>query len=119
MSPQDTISDLTTRIQNHQQPQLLFNFDGGGSHVVLVNNIATTEDGGKIICVRDNNYLPAEGSCSSGIIVNQQGAFYNTPSGAKKINTFQVAHNENSEVVEQQKNLSEKCSKEKNCTTSK
>jgi hypothetical protein len=119
MSPQDTISDLTTRIQNHQQPQLLFKYEGGGSHVVLVNNIATTEDGGKIICLRDNNYLPAEGSCSSGIIVNQQGAFYNTPGGAKKIKTFQVAHNENSEVVEQQKNLSEKCSKEKNCITSK
>jgi hypothetical protein len=119
MSPQETIKDLETRIQNHQQPQLLFNIEGMGAHVVLVNNISTNEAGSKIICVRDNNYLPAEGSCSSGIVLTQQGAYYNTPNGQMRVKTFQVAHNENSEVVEQQKNLTEKCSKEKNCTTSK
>lgn len=119
MSPQETINDLTTRLQNHQQPQLLINIEGVGAHVVLVNNIVNTEDGRKIICIRDNNYLPSEGPCSSGIVVKDQVAFYNTPGGPRLINTFQVAHNENSEVVEQQKNLSEKCSKEKNCTTRK
>lgn len=108
--------DVKAKIDNHQQPQILFTKEGamGYTHAVLVSHYIKDGDD-TILCIRDNNYPPSSNKdCRNRMELKEDGTInYNkwgTLGGTK------LAHNDNREAVSQMGELVERCRSDKGCS---
>lgn len=114
----DLFDDIEFRLKHHQSPTIIFNQQKSSSyaHSVLVNGYGKTSDGRRYICLRDNNYYPEQNQhCGSQMILENDGTVSYGPWEPAKIGKVELSYTENSNTLEQMKNLSTKCENEKNC----
>jgi hypothetical protein len=104
------IEDVVKKIDNHQQPQIVFTQEGAKfmTHAVLVSHYIKNSKGETVLCLRDNHDSPTTNyKCNNKMYIASDGSIrYNSWGDIGKV---VVAHNENPDTVIQQKSLVEKC----------
>ena len=115
--------DIEYRLSKHQEPAIVINQVGEGSsaHTFLISGSGVDKTTGeRYLCARDNNF-------SAESIVDCQKKLYLTKEGTveyhkipglppKAIGNMKVSYTENSNTVEQMKNLKTHCLAYKGCT---
>lgn len=115
--------DIEYRLSKHQEPAIVINQVGEGSsaHTFLISGSGVDKTTGeRYLCARDNNF-------SAERIVDCQKKLYLTKEGTveyhmipglppKAIGNMKVSYTENSNTVEQMKNLKTHCLAYKGCT---
>jgi hypothetical protein len=110
--------DLEFRFDHHQSPAIVFNDKNQATdaHTVLVNGHGTTAEGLRYICIRDNNFVPEKSyDCKNKMILGKEGTISYGPWSPKAIGKVKLSFTENSNTVEQIKNLRTKCLGDKKC----
>lgn len=110
--------DIEYRLNNFQQPTIVFNEKGNAvySHAVLVSSYGKNSKGERYLCLRDNNHVASETmNCRKKMILRQDGSIY-YEGWHSEIGRVVLANSENSNTVEQVKNLRSKCLTDKNCS---
>lgn len=115
--------DIEYRLKRHQEPAIVFNQVGDAStaHTVLVSDSGVdSATGRRFICVRDNNFDAAKiSNCQKKMYLGKDGQLeYDILPpliAPKKVGKMKVSYSENSNAVEQIKNLQDHCMKSKDC----
>lgn len=120
---QKFMSKVIRKINNNQQPQIVFTDEGkaGETHAVLVSNYI--KSGNKtILCIRDNNLTPESNArCENKMYIDNDGSMYYSSPYYKGKNRWDslgkvtVAMNDNTDALEQFNSLRAKCTKDKGC----
>ena len=111
-------NDLEFRLKHNQTPLIIFNDKNQStfSHAVLVSGQGTDSNGQRYLCIRDNNYVPDSNTfCKSKMILSENGTISYDRWPRREIGQVKLSYNENSNTVEQVKNLHAKCLGDKNC----
>ncbi len=111
-------NDLEFRLKHNQTPLIIFNDKNQSTyaHAVLVSGQGTDSDGNRFLCIRDNNYMPDSNTfCKSKMILSVNGIITYDRWSRREIGQVKLSYNENSNTVEQVKNLRTKCLGDKNC----
>lgn len=114
-SSEKFIQDVIKKIENNHQPQIVFTKEGavGMTHAVLVSHYIK-EGNRTILCIRDNNYSPyGNYTCRNKMYVDRDGGI--TYSAWGDLGKVTVAHNDNSDALEQFSSLKKHCGKLKGC----
>jgi len=117
-SSKNFINQVVNKIDNNQQPQIVFTKEGhrGMTHTVLVSDYIKRE-GETILCIRDNNLSPRSNSrCANKMYMSKDGSMYYSAWGS--LGKATVADNDNTDALEQFESLKAKCSKDKGCPKS-
>ncbi len=110
--------DMQFRLDNHQMPAIVFNDRDNSSdaHTVLVSGSGKNPDGQRYLCIRDNNYTPEKSyDCKNKMLLGSDGTISYNGWAKKRIGKVELSYTENSNALEQIKNLRDKCRREKNC----
>ncbi|MCK5883833.1 MAG: hypothetical protein KAG61_09105 [Bacteriovoracaceae bacterium] len=112
---QKLMDEVIKKIDNHQQPQIVFTYQGKKfqTHAVLVSHYVV-EGGKTYLCIRDNESSPSfNHKCSLRMFIDRTGSIAYAQAGT--VGTVAVAHNENSDSIAQFKALKEHCDEKKSC----
>jgi hypothetical protein len=116
-SSQSFIENVVKKIDNNQQPQIVFTKEGsmGTTHAVLVSHYI--KDGDKtILCIRDNNTSPhLNVGCDNRMYVNNDGGIFYDSYSWGNLGKVVVGHNDNADSLGQFTSLRKLCHKLKGC----
>lgn len=113
--------DIEYRLKNSQSPTIVFNKKGLSvmAHAVLVSGVGVEKNGERYLCIRDNNsYARETQNCGQKMRLRSDGTCY-YDDWYSEIGVIKLSHAENSDTVEQMKNLRSKCQGDKNCGAEK
>ncbi len=115
--------EVQNKIDTNQQPQIVFTDkdEKFKTHAVLVSHIEES-DGMKKLCIRDNNESPFRNEfCENYMYISEEGSIvYNddlNPSNRYwgELGSVKLAHNDDSDAIEQFHSLREHCADQKDC----
>lgn len=114
--------DIEYRLGKHQEPTIVLNQLGEGStaHAFLISGSGVDQTTGeRYLCARDNNFSAERiSNCQKKLYLTKEGTLeYHIIPGMppKAIGNMKVSYTENSNTVEQVKNLKEHCLGLKGC----
>jgi len=109
------LEDVAKKIDNFQQPQIVFTAKGNAAqtHAVLVSHYERDESG-LTLCLRDNNEPPTVNKlCLNRMFVDDDGGIHYSPWG--KIGRAAIAHNDQADTLKHFDVLKEECDRLKGC----
>lgn len=111
----ERLNEIMRKIDNNQQPQILFNSNGSATsaHVVLVSNYVREDDGTVSLCIRDNNLSPDSNHRCHNKLQLRNGSFHYSAWG--DLGKVKIAHNDNADTLDQFESLKRHCSVKYNC----
>ncbi|WP_372654138.1 hypothetical protein [Halobacteriovorax sp.] len=117
---EEFFKSIKEKIDNNQQPQIVFTKRNKRmiTHAVLVSDYTVDRNGNTVLCIRDNNISRrrvnlAGQSCSDKMTIGADGGISYSLWG--DIGGAELAFNDNSDALEQMRNLKEHCDSEKGC----
>jgi hypothetical protein len=115
---QNLFNDIEERIGFGVNPIIVMTKEGqrGATHAVMAYGVRknTPVRGSTTICINDSNSTPAQNSiCQNKLILDSAGAI--NYSGMGNIGGIEVAHHENTDVVQQVRSMRRMCQDQKSC----
>lgn len=118
-------NDVESRLKRNQQPAMVFNKEGEATaaHTVLMSGSGVDKKTGeRYLCVRDNNFdANTIDKCQKKMFLTKAGKVryeFLTPYVAPAmVGKMKMSYTENSNTVEQMKNLKTHCLNSKNCNS--
>lgn len=114
---QKIIEDVKEKLSHNYQPQIVFTGEDrmGLTHAVLVSEVREI-DGKTVMCIRDNNYPPSyNANCGAKLYYKENPAGFFYDSWGISLGKVVVAHNNESDVVDQHRALTRHCQSVKDC----
>ncbi len=114
----ELFDDIEFRLKHYQSPAIVFNRRDSSAyaHTVLVSGSGVTSEGLRYLCIRDNNYnVQNDFKCPHKMYLKSDGTVSYEPWYPSDVGQVQLSYTENSNTLEQIKNLHTKCKGDKNC----